>query len=375
MLSLIREVYTAAADETRWTTVLERLADEYRGGVAGFQYRTGTEGKVRAARFVRLDPVLQEATRTHFATRNPWTRLSQPLYHTGYVYTPERTLPLSALQRTEFYDGILRPAGVVHCFGACVFKRGDDVLSFTVVRSKTRGPYEDSELEPVRAILPHIGRVVQINERLSDLQRTRASLIDGLDSLRHGVIVVNRSGRVVFANRAARAIVALRDGLSIDADGLIASARDDRLKLRALLDDAVRTAIGDGMGAGGAMMVSRPSMKRPFRVVVAPLTLVPDHAPSPGMATAFISDPDIGVETIEEVTRRLYGLTAAEARAASVFASSEGLDEAADTLHVSRETMRWHLRHIYRKTGTHRQAALLKRLVDGPARVYTRPRQ
>ena len=368
MSSLVRYVYTAAADETRWPSVLERLADEYCGGVAGFQYRTGPEGRIQSARFVRFDPALQDVYRGYFATRNPWTRLSQSFCRTGLVYTPERVLPLAELQRTEFYDGILRPVGVVHCFGACVFKRGDDVLSFTVVRSRTRGPYDESELERVEPILPHLHRAMQINRRLSQLQRTHTALGDGLEHLRHGVMIVNAHGRVVFANRVAREIVEQRDGLSISPDGLVASAFSERLRLRSLLDDAVRTTAGEGLGPGGAMMVTRPSLKRSFLVLVTPLSLALEGDRPSGMATVFVSDPETGAETIEEAARRLYGLTDGEARVAKAFAATGNVEQVTEQLGIGRETVRWHLRHLYCKTGTHRQAALLKRLIDGPSR-------
>jgi DNA-binding CsgD family transcriptional regulator/PAS domain-containing protein len=371
MLSLIRDIYGAAADEKRWPVVLEHLSDEFRGGVAGLQYRVGAEGHITSSRWVRFDPALQESYRTYFATRNPWTRLSQPFYRAGFIYTPERYLPFGELQRTEFYEGILRPLNVAHCFGACVFKHGDEALSFTVVRSRARGQYQKSELVRVRAILPHLRRAIQVNERLSQLERTRASLGEGLDSVQYGIILANRSGRVVFANRTARAIAALLDGLTIATDGLVAAAREDRLKLRALLDDAVRTSAGHGFEAGGAMTVTRPSMKRSFLVLVAPMKLEVDGSDPSGMVTIFVSDPETRIEPIEDLARQSYGLTAAEARVAAAFASTESLDQAAETLRISRETIRWHLRQLYRKTGTNRQTALLRRLAAGPARLHS----
>jgi len=369
MVSLIRHVYGAAADETQWPAVLEHLADEYHGGVAGLQYRTGVDGQISSSKFVRFDPALQRAYGSYFATRNPWTRITQPLFRPGFVYTPDSMLPISQLERTEFYDGILRPAGVVHCFGACVLRRGDDVLSFTVVRSRAVGAYDVRELNSVRPILPHLRRAVQVNERLSGLARTRACLADGLDSLRQGVVVINRRGRIVFANQAARAIVALQDGLSIAVDGLIPASRDERRRLRALLDESVRTGAGEGFSAGGAMTVARPSMKRPFFLLIAPLKLPLESAGLSGMSTIFISDPEAQVENIDELLHRLYGLTAREARVANAFAASGSLDQTAEQLHLSRETVRWHIRHIYRKTGTNRQAALLRLLIQGASRL------
>jgi DNA-binding CsgD family transcriptional regulator len=372
MRSLIRDIYSAAADEMRWPATLEKLADEFGGGVAGLQYRVGPEGHIRSAHFVRMDPVLLDTYRTYFATRNPWTRMSQPLYHSGFVYSPERMLPLPELRRTEFYDGVLRPTGVVHCFGACVFKRGDDVLSFTVVRSPQGGPYDAVELNRVPAILPHLHRAIQVNERLSRLERTQTALADGLEQLRHGVIVVNRQGRVILTNRAARGIVAQRDGLSITADGLVASAFTERLRLRALLDEAVRTTSDEGFSPGGAMTITRPSTKRSYLVLVAPLALPIDNDHPAGMATVFISDPETHAETLDEFARRLYGLTHTEARVANAFAASGSLEQVGEHLGLTRETVRWHLRHLYRKTGTHRQAALLTRLSDASSRFALR---
>ena len=185
----------------------------------------------------------------------------------------------------------------------------------------------------------------------------------------HGVIVANRHGRVVFANQAARVIGALRDGLEITHEGLVPFSREDRRRLRALLDDSMRSTAGEGFGSGGVMAVARPSMKRPFIVLVAPLKLAIDSGASAGMSTIFISDPEAQIESSDGVLRRLYGLTATEARVANTFATTGSLEQTADRLRISRETVRWHVRHIYRKTGTNRQTALLKLLIQGASRL------
>ena len=369
MLSLMRHVYSAAADEAQWPTVLEHLADESPETLRAFS--SAPESKVKSDRHDSCASTLRCNAFTAATPPHEIRGRGCPsrFFVRGSSTRRNTCCPLLSSRRTEFYDEILRPAGVVHCFGACVLRRGDDVLSFTVVRSRTRGPYDADELTAVGAMLPHIQRAVEVNERLSRLERTRASLADGLDYLQHGVIVVNRFGRVIFANQAARAIVAQQDGLTIASDGLIAAAREDRRRLRSLLDESTRTTSGEGFGSGGVMTVARPSMKRPFLVLVAPLKLALDGESSFGMSTVFISDPEARVDTSDELTRRLYGLTATETRVASAFASTGSLEQAAEQLHISRETARWHLRHIYRKTGTNRQAALLKRLLDLPSRL------
>jgi len=376
-LSMTRLIYTAAADDTRWPTVLERLADEYGGSVAGFHYRLGSQGVIRSARFVGVDPTLGASILTYYSTRNPWVRATQPLFRPGDVIATDDVVSPSSLRRTEYYDGILKPLGLQHGVGACVFKRGEDLLTFTAVRSAAAGPYQGDELRRVRVILPHLHRALRVNERLSQLERTRAALADSMDTLKDGVIVANRAGRVVFANRAARAIVAQRDGLSIAPDGLLASVHSDRFKLRALLNDAALSSAGQGFGSGGTMTVSRPSLKRPFLVMVAPLALPLDADDRTGHIAVFVSDPEAPPETMDEVAERLYGLTASETRVASGLMATGDLGQVAEQLRISRETARWHLKRLYRKTGTNRQAGLVVRLSRIRSRftLYSRPDQ
>jgi DNA-binding NarL/FixJ family response regulator len=62
-----------------------------------------------------------------------------------------------------------------------------------------------------------------------------------------------------------------------------------------------------------------------------------------------------------------YGLTAAEARLASMLMGGLALAQIASRLGVSRNTLRSQLHHIFRKTGTRRQAELVSRLLaNGP---------
>jgi DNA-binding CsgD family transcriptional regulator len=131
----------------------------------------------------------------------------------------------------------------------------------------------------------------------------------------------------------------------------------------------VRTSCGEDIGGGGAMHVSRPSSKRPFNLLVTPLRLAPEAGAPPGLATVFVADPERAPQTSEAVVRRQYGLSAAEARLATTLAATGSLERAADALSIARETARWHLKRIYRKTGTHSQSALLGQLLLGAVQV------
>ena len=63
-----------------------------------------------------------------------------------------------------------------------------------------------------------------------------------------------------------------------------------------------------------------------------------------------------------EAFARLYGLTGGELRVLLALAQGLGAKEAADILGISEPTVRTHLQHMFAKTGTSRQADLLRML-------------
>ncbi len=69
---------------------------------------------------------------------------------------------------------------------------------------------------------------------------------------------------------------------------------------------------------------------------------------------------------LEDVLNQVYKLTPAEARVVSKLLDEPDVEVAAKALHVSVSTVRTHLKHIYRKTGTNRQSALFHKIVTGP---------
>jgi DNA-binding CsgD family transcriptional regulator len=81
----------------------------------------------------------------------------------------------------------------------------------------------------------------------------------------------------------------------------------------------------------------------------------------------LIVDPEKQPEPELQALRRLYGLTKTEANIALGVLDGSGLGPIADELAVSLATVRTHLRHVFDKTHTHRQAELVRLLLGGLA--------
>jgi DNA-binding CsgD family transcriptional regulator len=210
--------------------------------------------------------------------------------------------------------------------------------------------------------LMHLQRAAQLQQRFAGLDGRLEGSAEILNRLLQGVLLVDADARVIFANRAAEALLRTRRGLLLGRDGLRAEIPAETRRLRRLIADCVepRRELG---GAGGRLRLSR-DRRLPLTVLVAP------HRARFGWidvvrprAMLFITDPEATAGVRLQWLRDDFGLTPAEAAVAVEILEADGLLAAASRLGVSLATARTHLAHVFDKTGTRRQAELVRLLL------------
>ena len=77
----------------------------------------------------------------------------------------------------------------------------------------------------------------------------------------------------------------------------------------------------------------------------------------------FASDPDRKPQAAADLLAQLYGLTGRERALVGLLLEGFDLREAAGRLGVGMNTVRTHLRQVFEKTNTHRQAELVSLLL------------
>jgi DNA-binding CsgD family transcriptional regulator len=150
---------------------------------------------------------------------------------------------------------------------------------------------------------------------------------------------------------AARALLALGDGLHPGHDGIAAATPADTIALRRLI-----------AGAGGHCALTRSAGRPPLAALAVPL-----RSEAASKATIlFLTDPDRDRRQHAETLQRRFGLTRAESTFLAEIVKGDGLRAAAGRLGVSLATARTHLRHVFDKTGARRQAELVGLVATGP---------
>lgn len=369
VLKLVGLVYDAGADPSRWPAFLTLLADSTRGASAAMytdlSFRSSSVWSI-----VRIDPAAVKAYQEHYVTLNDLTPLRLTSLEEGGVATRRAWCSDGEMLRKEYYNDFLGPQGMFHSLTGLIFRRETSTTNIDVFRPYGAEAFDHEEVELLRTLMPHLKRSLEIHRRIAALEQQQKATEAAIDLVPIGVVLQGLLG-TVSVNVAARVILAQRDGLRLGPHGLEAVRWSENQRLQLLIAQACETSRGKGLSAGGSMSVSRPSMLRDFAVMVCPMP--PGESVfggCPGHAAVFITDPEAQVETVEEVTRRAFALTAGEATMAALLVKGKTVKEISDELHISVATARTHLKHIFAKTGTHRQSDLVRLLVMSPATLH-----
>lgn len=366
--ALLGQVYDAASDPERWPAFLLSLSDSLGGREAILAYQDLGQHRDSIAMCVRMDPQAQLEHDTHYAAKNVFMIHGKARIVPGVVLTSEELCPDDVLVRSEFYNDYLRRWDMHYTLGGCLLAEGTVTANCILMRPRSAPPFGPQEVALMQQLAPHIRQAFTIHRKLRLHEAVQDAAVEVLDRLPLGAVMLDTEGRPVLANRRAREILAAGDGLECDRDGLRAACSAETGALRRAIADACRTAAGAGTAPGGAVALSRPSGGPPLQLLVSPLATRASVAGGTRPAVVvFISDPGSQAQPCEELLRRMYGLTPAEARVAALLVGGRTAEEITGELEIALNTARTHIKRVLDKTGARSQSDLLRRLLQGPA--------
>ncbi|MGC2523945.1 MAG: helix-turn-helix transcriptional regulator [Stellaceae bacterium] len=359
----IGSIYDTVVDANACPTMLNGLADLL-GATSGTQVGN-YDSQTHIA--TMLAPRVDRAELHTFSERwaNIWGQFVKspigaviisgvPLYHeNGY--------------KTRMSNGLLSSPDSQVIMGATLLTEGPISTVVSVSRPYADGEFDATQIQLFAALIPHLQRAMQLRLRLATLDGPPTSSVEMLNRLPQAVLLVDAQAQVIFANQIAEKMLGPGGGLSLDRDGLKAETSDGTRLLRQTIANCADSANQLGE-AGGRLRLSRRE-RAPLTMLVIPhrtqVTWIDVLRPA---AILFITDPEQAVMVRGEWLRQDFGLTPAEAVFAAEISKGDGLQATASRLGVSLTTVRTHLAHVFDKTGTRRQAELVRLMLqDQPA--------
>ncbi len=159
-----------------------------------------------------------------------------------------------------------------------------------------------------------------------------------------------------------RAMLGAGDGVSLD-EGKLQPARAFETNVLAahLRGAALLGPGGECEDEVGALLIGRPSGKRPYALLVAPLLPARDDDEiAAARMVVFVADLESHGGALAPRLTQFFGLSKAEARVAAGIVEGRRLQEIARASDVRMPTVRTQLRAALKKIGVTRQADLVR---------------
>jgi DNA-binding CsgD family transcriptional regulator/PAS domain-containing protein len=357
-VELIEHLYAASTEPAAWHGFLDRVSHWFWGRCSIYMM-PGNRGGVTRFLASNLDPAATQAHDAYYVGRRVWMVNDGPAE--GLVELSESMCPEDRLIHTEYYNDWLRPNDMHHGLSCRLAVGEDTTLRFGVGRSGRYGIYDAEEQRILNSLAPHMGRAIEITRRLELLDAQARAGLSLLDQLTVGALLVEPCGRIAFANPMAERLLRAGDGVM---------SRHGRLHgttpgFDARLAGAVSAA---ALGRGAATLpIARLRADTPLSATISPVGERDAAAVGIGpLALVLLAVPEAEARISEAAARAAFDLTPAEARLAVALCAGRTLADYASETGTSLNTVKFHLKSLFAKTGEGRQPDLIRRLMNDP---------
>lgn len=362
---LIGDIYDAALDRGLWASVLEKTCVFVNGQAGALVAERPVQGEDRVFFEWGNDPRFVESHQKIYAKLNPMHVPTMLYAKVGEVLAASDLIPYDELLASRFYREWLAPQGIVDAISVILEKSTTSYAMLVFQRNERYGLVDDEAKRRLSLLAPHFRRAVAIAQIIDLHKFEAAAFADSLDGLAAAMFLVDASGRIVHANRAAQIVMDKGTLIRAAAGKFVAIDTPADHTLRDVFmnaensDDAVRTR-------GIAVPLSARDGER-YVAHVLPLTTGARRKAGVAycaVGAVFICKTALELPHPLETIAATFTLTPAEMRVLMMIVQLGSVPEVAPVLGISEPTVKTHLQHIFNKTGTKRQSDLAK-LVAG----------
>ena len=359
--NLIDSIYDCAVEPERWPETLKLIRNELDFAGASLSVMALPSGNVlleimSLSDFAAIERTPQD---THDLVEM-WGGMDKTRsFPLGEPIVLSRLRNRSEWENHRLYREWCRQLGVHDVLAIGLARDPTMIGSLAFLRFDSPGDTGDVEIGAAWLLIPHLRRAVAISKLLDVKSVVAATLETALDTLAVAVVLTDADLRIVHANAAAQAMLASRDPIRTERG---------RLALRpsaesAALGRAVRQAANNEAAIGKRGFIPAPSANgAPSVLHVRSLNhgeLRPGLAPS-AVAAIFVAPAVSPLPAPNDALATLFDLTLAEAHVFAQISEGKTQAEIARALDIEIGTVKTHLLHIFAKTGTHRQADLVR---------------
>ena len=356
--ALIGDIYASVLEPNLIPAVLSRavrLTGSHRGAFAFWR-----RGALVHDIIDEIDPTVLP-THRHYLPHNLWfnRRLG---FGAGKAVSGEEVVRKEEWARNPFYNEVLQPVGTVHGLFLPAVNTPELTIEISVYRGENREPHDARERQIADIIANHFSRAFRLAVPIEKARENAGTMAGALDRMAFGCMLVDSDGRLAHANAAAENLLSRDTPLRVLNGRIVAADPTNQRRWRRLLHglsgrdtvpsgDAVRLRGNDGLDV---QAVAIPLRHVPARVFGQSLPA----SPEPTLVVLKACHPSFAAAA--RLAAQIYRLTPAESDLLTALAGGHTLAAHAEARGRTLNTVKTHLSAIFAKTGTARQADLIR---------------
>lgn len=373
-MKLIEMIYSAPLGDISWHNLLRSLKNFVGADLAFVWLKSKITNNTYIAEVINIDISYVSSYRSYYKTLNPYLRPLEK-FAENRIIIGEEIISRNEIIKTEFFNDFMIPQNMNSVIGGIIINNNIMISVISFFRGAGKVNFSEESIINWQFVLPHLRRALTFFHSLTDRENSILQTRATLEHHENGVFLLDGYGKTLWANPRAEELLAKQDGVRMKGGLVTLHRSNEDSQLRRLISAYANPLLAGGPSEDDALLASRPSGKQPFVITVAPLRgeRVAALASFSDMPTVvvFVTDPDAALDRHADSLRKIYKLTAAEAKIVLAIAQGGPLVEAAERLGITLNTAKTQLKRVMDKTGATRQAELIKLLLRMPARLRT----
>ena len=248
-------------------------------------------------------------------------------------------------------------------------RAGGEAMTLTLLSDALGWSFKLDRSGGLDGLRPLIDAAFSSWNRMNVAECGLQGLSGAIDCVDFGILLLDRSSSVSFANRAGRRMLEQAEFLRWSGDRIAGVEMRDSLALQVAVQHAIDANVsGAALQQAPVLALRSPGGGTRMIVAVVPAT-TPAVSADTVAAVVYLLDPSIDATKQLQPVCRLYRLSTVEGRLACLLAGGESLREAATAMRIKEPTARGYLKQIFSKTDTNRQADLVRVMLTSVLRM------
>lgn len=351
---VIDGIYAAALDPTRWQNVVTDICDFVGGQACGLISKDAISKIGMTHYYCGVDPHFIQTYSETYSQYDPLSIL--PRY--GEVVSIPDLVDYNDYRRGRFCQEWLKPQGCVDAVNVVLERSTFSFPVLMTVLPRKRMMDEDMRRR-ISLIVPHANRAILINKAIEVKTSEAAAFADVLNGLNAAIYLLDSGCQIVHANRGGQSLL-LADDVLRDVRGRLV-ARDGQVNQSLHLIFATEGDIERATCRKAFALRGNDGQR--YVAHVLPLSLVMrggTERATKAVGALFVRREDLSGQAAGELIARTFDLTPTEMNVFLAIVGVGGAPETAQALGIAVTTVKTHLSRVFAKTGTSRQADLVK---------------